>query len=65
MACRNLSFPQPEVKSKPPALGTQSPNHWTTREAPRLHLLSAYWVPGSVLGSGAAKAIISPVSTTI
>ena len=65
MACRNLSFPQPEVKSKPPALGVQSPNHWTIREVPRLHLLSAYCVPGSVLGTETTKAIISPVSTTV
>ena len=32
-ACKNL-VPQPGIEARPPALGAQSPNHWTTREVP-------------------------------
>ena len=30
-----ILVPQPGMEPAPPALETQSPNHWTTREAPR------------------------------
>ena len=35
MACGVL-VPQPRIKPVPSAVEAQSPNHWTTRRAPRL-----------------------------
>ena len=34
--------PWPGIEPKPPALGTQCPSHWTTREVPRWPLLSPH-----------------------
>ena len=33
-ACMWDLAPQPETEPGPPALGAQSPTHWTTREVP-------------------------------
>ena len=35
------NFPQQGIEPLSPALEAQSLNHWTTREVPQLHLLSA------------------------
>ena len=44
-AC-GILVPPPGIKPGPPAVNVQSPNHWTTREFPKLSVLIAVidWV---------------------
>ena len=48
-ACMWDLVPRPGIEPVPPALGAQSPNHWTAREVPvnilkKIYLLQA-WLP--------------------
>ena len=49
-SCRILScgmqdlVPWPGFEPGPPALGAQSPSHWTTREVPKLKFLAFFWI---------------------
>ena len=44
---RGVLIPRPAIEPALPALGAQSPNHWTTREVPPFHFLNdVFWWTG-------------------
>ena len=40
---RGMSVPQTGFETAPPAVGAQSPNHWTAREVPSITLLMSHF----------------------
>ena len=43
--CMRDLAPQPGIEPRPPALGAQSPTHWTTREVPEPMFLDVLFLP--------------------
>ena len=57
-----ILVPQPGMEPAPPALETQSPNHWTTREAPRSSFIKNLFCQENPMSGGAWLAAVHGVA---